>query len=131
MTRAVITRVTDADIYYMRSIINSMLVNNTAAIVEQALKSSDFRIKAAGCVLARRLGKEYVEDLFDGLVDDNELVRQVSRESLMIINHFHTKKKIDFGPWPGEQNNVNACASQSLWKAHFRTVENNQNKGSK
>lgn len=51
MTRAVITRVTDADIYYMRSIINSMLVNNTAAIVEQALKSSDFRIKAAGCVL--------------------------------------------------------------------------------
>lgn len=42
---------------------------------------------------ARRLGKEYVEDLFDGLVDDNELVRQVSRESLMIINHFYTKKK--------------------------------------
>lgn len=108
-----------------------MLVNNTTAIVDQALKSSDFRIKAAGCVIARRLGKEYVEDLLEGLADDNDLVRQVSRESLIIINHINTKKKIDFGPWPGEHNKVNTCASQSLWKAHFRTLENNQNKGSK
>ena len=127
----VVKPVTAEDIYYMRGIVNSMLVNNTTAIVDQALKSSDFRIKAAGCVLARRLGKEYVEDLLEGLADDNDLVRQVSRESLIIINHINTKKKIDFGPLPGEQNNVNTCASQSLWKAHFRTLENNQNKEKK
>jgi len=93
-------------------------------MVEQALKSEDFRVKAAGCVLARRCGKEYLEELFDGLVDDNDLVRQVSRESLHILNYMMTKKKIDFGPSPGEQSSVSACASQTLWKSHFRINEN-------
>jgi len=112
------------DIQYMRSIVQSILVTNSTAMVAQALKSDDYRVKAAGCVLARRCGKEYLEDLFDGLVDDNDLVRQVSRESLYILNYMMTKKKVDFGPLPGEQSNASACASQSLWKAHFRINEN-------
>ena len=112
------------DIQYMRGIVQSILVTNSTAMVAQALKSEDYRVKAAGCVLARRCGKEYIEDLFDGLVDDNDLVRQVSRESLHILNYMMTKKKIDFGPLPGEQSSVSACASQTLWKSHFRINEN-------
>ena len=112
------------DIQYMRGIVQSILVTNSTAMVAQALKSEDYRVKAAGCVLARRCGQEYLEDLFDGLVDDNDLVRQVSRESLHILNYMMTKKKIDFGPLPGEQSSVSACASQTLWKSHFRINEN-------
>ena len=112
------------DIQYMRGIVQSILVTNSTAMVAQALKSEDYRVKAAGCVLARRCGKEYLEDLFDGLVDDNDLVRQVSRESLYILNYMMTKKKVDFGPLPGEQSSVSACASQTLWKSHFRINEN-------
>ena len=112
------------DIQYMRGIVQSILVTNSTAMVAQALKSEDYRVKAAGCVLARRCGKEYLEDLFDGLVDDNDLVRQVSRESLHILNYMMTKKKVDFGPLPGEQSSVSACASQTLWKSHFRINEN-------
>ena len=112
------------DIQYMRGIVQSILVTNSTAMVAQALKSGDYRVKAAGCVLARRCEKEFLEDLFDGLVDDNDLVRQVSRESLHILNYMMTKKKIDFGPLPGEQSSVSACASQTLWKSHFRINEN-------
>ena len=112
------------DIQYMRGIVQSILVTNSTAMVAQALKSEDYRVKAAGCVLARRCGEEYLEDLFDGLVDDNDLVRQVSRESLHILNYMMTKKKVDFGPLPGEQSSVSACASQTLWKSHFRINEN-------
>ncbi len=108
----------------MRGIVQSILVTNSTAMVAQALKSEDYRVKAAGCVLARRCGKEYLEDLFDGLVDDNDLVRQVSRESLHILNYMMTKKKVDFGPLAGEQSSVSACASQTLWKSHFRINEN-------
>ena len=112
------------DIQYMRGIVQSILITNSTAMVAQALKSEDYRVKAAGCVLARRCGQEYLEDLFDGLVDDNDLVRQVSRESLHILNYMMTKKKVDFGPLPGEQSSVSACASQTLWKSHFRINEN-------
>ncbi len=115
------------DIQYMRGIVQSILVTNSTAMVAQALKSEDYRVKAAGCVLARRCGQEYLEDLFDGLVDDNDLVRQVSRESLHILNYMMTKKKVDFGPLPGEQSSVSACASQTLWKSHFRINENAAN----
>lgn len=108
----------------MRGIVQSILVTDSKAMVEQALKSGDYRVKAAGCVLARRCGKEYIEELFEGLADDSDLVRQVSRESLHILNYMMTKKKVDFGPLPGEQNNANACASQTLWKSHFRINEN-------
>ena len=111
----------------MRGIVQSILVTDSKAMVEQALKSEDFRVKAAGCVLARRCGKEYLEELLDGLVDDNDLVRQVSRESLHILNYMMTKKKVDFGPLPGEQSSVSACASQTLWKSHFRINENAAN----
>ena len=111
----------------MRGIVQSILVTDSKAMVEQALKSEDFRVKAAGCVLARRCNKEFLEELFDGLVDDNDLVRQVSRESLHILNYMMTKKKIDFGPLPGEQSSVSACASQTLWKSHFRINENAAN----
>ena len=111
------------DIQYMRGIVQSILVTNSTAMVAQALKSEDYRVKAAGCVLARRCGKEYLEDLFDGLDDDNDLVRQVSRESLYILNYMITKKKVDFGPLL-EQSSVSACASQTLWKSHFRINEN-------
>ena len=115
------------DVQYMRGIVQSILVTDSKAMVEQALKSEDFRVKAAGCVLARRCGKEYLEELFEGLADDSDLVRQVSRESLHILNYMMTKKKIDFGPLPGEQSSVSACASQTLWKSHFRINENAAN----
>ena len=111
----------------MRGIVQSILVTDSKAMVEQALKSDDFRVKAAGCVLARRCGKEYLEELFEGLADDNDLVRQVSRESLHILNYMMTKKKVDFGPLPGEQSSVSACSSQTLWKSHFRINENAAN----
>jgi len=81
------------DVQYMRGIVQSILITDSKAMVEQALKSEDFRVKAAGCVLARRCGKEYLEELFDGLVDDNDLVRQVCRESLHILNYMMTKKE--------------------------------------
>jgi len=117
----------DQDVQYMRGIVQSILVTDSKAMVEQALKSEDYRVKAAGCVVARRCGKEYLEELFEGLADDSDLVRQVSRESLHILNFMMTKKKVDFGPLPGEQSSVSACASQTLWKSHFRINENAAN----
>ena len=45
------------DIQYMRGIVQSILVTNSTAMVAQALKSEDYRVKAAGCVLARNISK--------------------------------------------------------------------------
>ena len=120
----VVKTVTQSDILYMREIVKSIMITNSKAMVEQALKSADYRVKAAGCVVARRCGKEYLDDLFEGLTDESDLVRQVSRESLHIINYMLTNKKVDFGPASGEHSNVSACASQTMWKVHFKISEN-------
>ena len=123
----VVKALTVEDIYYMRGIVSSVLVTNSPALIEQALKSSDYRVKAAGCVLAKWHGKEYFEDLFNGLTDDSDLVRQASRESLIYLNHTMTRQRVDFGPFPGELSNEGPCASQSMWKAQFRVAENKIN----
>ena len=74
-TSSVVKALSAQDVQYMRGIVQSILVTDSKAMVEQALKSEDFRVKAAGCVLARRCGKEYLEELFEGLADDSDLVR--------------------------------------------------------
>ena len=66
--------------------------------------------------------------MIDAVADQNELVRQASRETLMLISRqvAVSKQGVDFGPTVGDKTNVGACSSQTMWKAWFQLNEAKQ-----
>lgn len=109
----------------------SLIKADSKPMVELAIKSLDPRVKAAGCVLARAYGTEYLEELIDAVADQSELVRQASRETLILTAMKVAVSRqgagmIDFGPITGDKTNVGACSSQTMWKAWFQLNEAKQ-----
>lgn len=105
-----------------------MINANSKPLLELSLRSEDPRVRAAGCIVARRHGLEYIEDLIDSVGHDHELVRQAGRESLFIISSSIVKSRpVDFGPVIGETSNLATCASQNMWKAWFAENRAKQN----
>jgi len=116
----------------MQMQVASISKSDSKPMVELAMKSADFRVKSAGCILARRFGDEYLEDLIESVPDDSELVRQASRESLIVLAVLTNSNKklgsVDFGPIPGDKTRAGACASQTMWKAWFAQNKDKLNK---
>lgn len=115
----------------MRVHVASLIKADSKPMVELAIKSLDPRVKAAGCVLARAYGTEYLEELIDAVADQSELVRQASRETLILTAMKVAVSRqgagmIDFGPITGDKTNVGACSSQTMWKAWFQLNEAKQ-----
>lgn len=112
----------------MRVHVASLVKADSKPMVELAMKTLDPRVKAAGCILARKYGTEYLEELIDAVADQNELVRQASRETLMLISRqvAVSRQGVDFGPTIGDKTNVGACSSQTMWKAWFQLNEAKQ-----
>lgn len=108
----------------MASLINA----DSKPMLELSLRSGDPRVRAAGCVVARRHGLEYLEDLIDSVGNDSELVRQAGRESLLMLSASLSRARpVDFGPMPGEKSNLATCSSQNMWKAWFAENRAKQN----
>lgn len=114
----------------MRIHVASLVKSDSKPMVELALRALDPRVRAAGCVMARKYGTEYLNELIDAVADQNELVRQASRETLVLTAmKANTNKRggmVDFGPAVGDKTNVGACSSQTLWKAWFSLNEARQ-----
>jgi len=115
----------------MRIHVASLVKADSKPMVELAMKTLDPRVRAAGCILARKYGTEYLEELIDAVADQNELVRQASRETLILVARQVSVSKqgvgmIDFGPIVGDKTNVGACSSQTMWKAWFQLNEAKQ-----
>jgi hypothetical protein len=114
------SKITKTDVAYMRTQVASLINSDSKSILELALSSTDHRVRAAGCIVARKYGLEYLEDLISSVGNDHELVRQAGRESLLVLStSFKGAKPVDFGPMFGEKSNLATCASQNMWKAWF------------
>lgn len=120
--------ITKTDIGYMRIHVASLIKSDSKPMVELAMKALDPRVKAAGLVVARKYNTEYLEELIDAIANENELVRQASRETLALVAMRVVGSKqgvgiIDFGPAMGDKTRVGACSSQTMWKAWFQLNE--------
>lgn len=140
------------DIAYINLQVFSIKKADSNAIVKLALDSPDSRIKAAGCLVAGEKNYDFVEDLIHNVNDDDELVRQASRQALIYLSNkiLCEKEKlakpvmpgnpkaapaknqgikaVDFGPIIGEQSNVALNSSQNMWKVWFaENLRKNQN----
>lgn len=116
----------------MRVQVASLLNADSKPLLELALTSTDPRVRAAGCIVARKHGLEYLEDLVISVGNDSELVRQAGRESLLALStSFKGVKPVDFGPAAGEKSNLATCASQNMWKAWFAENQAKQAKAEK
>ena len=131
------------DIAYINLQIFSIKKAESVAIIKLALESPDSRIKAAGCLVAGEKNFDFVEDLILNVNDDDELVRQASRQALIYLSNKIicereksakqdvTKngkmppgkntgiKAVDFGPIIGEHSNLALNSSQNMWKVWF------------
>lgn len=131
------------DITYINLQVFSIKKAQSNAMVKLALDSPDSRIKCAGCLVAAEKNYDFLEDLLTHVNDDDDLVRQASRQSLIYLSNRvlcekekaskppqakNSKvaaskvagiKAVDFGPIPGEDSNVALNASQNMWKAWF------------
>lgn len=112
----------------MRIHVASLVKSDSKPMVELAMRSLDPRVKAAGCILARKYDTEYLEELIEAVADQNELVRQASRETLILTSMkvAVSRQGVDFGPTVGDKTNVGACSSQTMWKAWFQINEAKQ-----
>jgi len=129
---------------YINLQVYSIRKSNSDAILKLALDSSDARVKAAGCVVACEKNYDFIEDLIESVAHDDELVRQASRQSLVLLSSkllcekdqgikvgkdnkiaVQGKKStnlnaIDFGPILSETSNAALNTSQNMWKVWFK-----------
>lgn len=114
------TKIKQTDILYVKLMATSLRntpIEKRDEMMNYALTSSDSRLKAAACGVARDYGFKYTEDLLNNIADTDLLVQQLSRYTLIHLAHqVNGKDKLfDFGPMVSD-NGVQVTASQTMWK---------------
>lgn len=89
-----------------------------------ALGRNDTKVKAAALLIAHKYKSQYLEELLERISDEDFLVCQCARYSLVKISgqYCGTNKHIDFGPLP----NHSPATKDSiviLWKVWFDEAE--------
>ena len=102
--------------------------------LEYALTCKDARLRAAANLVAADYGTEYMPDLIKNITDDDIIVQQTARQSLVrlarkaynITNPSQTltgpKEPIDFGPMATD-NNTQISTSQTMWELWHRALK--------
>ena len=138
-----------ADWNFMLSQYKIFCSHSTENEVDDALCSSDFRVKFAAILVAGEKNLNVNDKLFDLLYDENKFIQQASRKALMVKSYFLIKEikeynftstqkiktktvnpntlkvgidYVDFGPLPQDENNLTNHAI-TRWKSWYSLKE--------
>lgn len=146
------------DIAYTNMQFFSLKKANSKQVYLTALQSSDYRLKAAACLMAYDYGFDYIEDLIDAVSSPEIVLSQAARQSLIRLSNKilcgeeqeNNKEKnskiapkannnkslvktnnlhyVDFGPNIFFMQNESLIASQNMWKVWFNEKSAKQSK---
>ena len=88
------------------------------------LGRSDERIKSAALLVAHKYKTKYLEDIIERINDEDLLVSQCARHSLVMISgqYCGKNKHVDFGPLPNHSRTTKDSIAL-LWKIWFEEAE--------
>jgi len=125
------------DYKYIDQQVNSLktcIKTGSKTPLEYALTCKDARLRAAANLVAADYGTEYMQDLIKNITDDDTIVQQTARQSLVrlarkaynITAPIQTltgpKEPIDFGPMASD-NNTQISTSQTMWELWHRALK--------
>lgn len=125
------------DYKYIDQQINSLktcIKSGNKLPLEYALTCKDARLRAAANLVAADHGTEYIPDLIKNITDNDTIVQQTARQSLIrlarkaynITAPVQTltgpREPIDFGPMTSD-NNTQISTSQTMWELWHRALK--------
>lgn len=94
---------------------------------QAAFERDDPKIKAAAMLIACKYKDKYISDLIERITDDDIIVNQCARHSLIQISNLYVggRSYVDFGPL-AHHSSTTKNATSILWKVWFDQAQKNK-----